>query len=326
MSGLSRKGKRVGLLLLLAVLISVLIFTLQYRSGRIHVIVVVKSLEESIEFWRVLSDGVDAAAKELGVDAEITGPASESDIDGQIAVLEQAIRKRPDAIVMAATDYNRLVPVADDIIKAGIRLISIDSAVNSGAAQSFIATDNIEAGKKAGEEMVRFAKSGKIAIMSYVQGTGTQIDRERGVRMRLEKEPGMTVVGTYYSDGVEQKAYDNTKRLLRDVPDLAGIVGLNETSTVGTGKAIKELGLAGKVSLVGFDSSINEVKLLEAGVIQATVVQKPFNMGYIGVKTAVDAVRGRKVPERMDTGSVVIDKTNMYTSENQKLLFPFVGK
>ncbi|KIL41300.1 LacI family transcriptional regulator [Gordoniibacillus kamchatkensis] len=327
MSGLTRKIKYGGTLLLLLAFAAALVYVLPaLRDGRIHVTVVVKSLEKSMEFWQVLSDGVETAGKEFGVDVAITGPSQESDIDGQIAVLRQAIAKRPDAIVMAATDYNRLAPVADDIVKAGIRLIMIDSAVNSRAAVSFIATDNIEAGRKAGDEMARLAGGGKIAIISYVQGTATQIDRERGVRMRLEKEPGTAIVGTFYSDGVEQKAYETTKRLLLEVPDLRGIVALNETSTVGAGRAVQELGLAGKVHLVGFDSSLDEVKLLESGVMQATVVQKPFNMGYLGVRTAVEAVRGRKVPERIDTGSVVIDKSNMYSNENQKLLFPFVGK
>ncbi|MBW7461445.1 substrate-binding domain-containing protein, partial [Paenibacillus sepulcri] len=107
---------------------------------------------------------------------------------------------------------------------------------------------------------------------------------------------------------------------------VVGIIGLNEPTTVGAGRAIQELKLKDRVSLIGFDSSVNEIKLLDEGVMKATVIQRPFQMGYLSVKTAVDAVRGKKVPKMIDTGSLVITKQNMYEEENQKLLFPFVNK
>ena len=93
---------------------------------------------------------------------------------------------------------------------------------------------------------------------------------------------------------------------------------------MGAGRAIRELGLVGKVKLVGFDSSVKEVKLLEEGVLQSTIVQKPFNIGYLGIKTAVSVIEGDKMPRHIYTDSVIINKDNMYTEENQKLLFPFV--
>ncbi len=291
-----------------------------------EITVVIKSMEPSMEFWQVLIDGVEVAAKEFDVDVTVTGPPNESEIDEQIRLIDEAINARPDAIVMAATDYNRLVPVALAAKKSGISLISIDSGINSDVADSFIATNNFEAGRKAGRAMAdQLEANAKVAIISFVQGTATQIDREGGVLASLE-EAGITVMGTYYSDGVEEKAYQITKELSEKHNDLRGIVGLNETSTVGAGKAIRDLGLAGQIQLVGFDSSINEVKLLEEGVMQATVVQKPFNMGYLGIKTAVEALNKQRVPEIIDTGSVIITKDNMYMDENQKLLFPFVEK
>jgi ribose transport system substrate-binding protein len=279
-----------------------------------------------MEFWQVLIDGVQVAAKEFDVNVTVTGPPNESEIDKQIEIIRQAIEQKPDAIVMAATDFNRLVPTARAAKKKGISLITIDSGINSEAADSFIATDNTAAGKKAGQVMADLLKAkDKAAIISFVQGTATQIDREKGVRSSLDAAD-IEVIGTYHSDGVEEKAYNITKELLMKHVDLSGIVGLNETSTVGAGKAIRDLGLSGRVMLIGFDSSIDEVKLLEEGVMQATIVQKPFNMGYLGVKTAVEALRGERIPSIIDTGSVIITKQNMYTDEHQKLLFPFVEK
>ncbi|ANA82880.1 LacI family transcriptional regulator [Paenibacillus glucanolyticus] len=288
------------------------------------IIVGVKAVEE-IEFWRVLIEGVNTASREFGVDVSVVGPPREIQVDLQIQMLQEAIKQQPDAIVMAAGDYNRLVPTVESIRKAGIPLIMIDSAVNGDYAQSLIATDNFNAGQKAAVELAeRLPVNAKVAIVSFVQGTSTQIEREQGVRSILEQREGTEIVGTYYSEGMEERAYEITMELLRERPDLDGIVGLNEPSTVGAGRAIGEQGLVGKVKLVGFDSSIKEVKLLEEGVLQSTIVQKPFSIGYLGIKTAVSLIEGDKVSPNVYTDSVIINKDNMYTEENQKLLFPFV--
>lgn len=294
------------------------------EPGPKRIIVGVKALDE-IEFWRVLIEGVNTASREFGVDVSVVGPTQEIEVDLQIQLLKEAIKQKPDAIVMAAGDYNRLVPVAESIRKADIPLIMIDSAVNGDYAQSLIATDNVNAGQKAGKELSSLlSANAEVAIISFVRGASTQIEREQGVRSILEQRSGTEIVGTYYSEGKEERAYDITKKLLLDRPDLNGIVGLNEPSTVGAGRAIRELGLAGKVKLVGFDSSVKEVKLLEEGVLQSTIVQKPFNIGYLGIKTAISIIEGDKVLRNVYTDSVVINKDNMYTEENQKLLFPFV--
>jgi ribose transport system substrate-binding protein len=298
--------------------------TADLKKPKYKIAVVIKSMETSMSFWQVLIDGVQVAAKEFDVEVVISGALNESEIDQQIEIFHEMIEGRPDAILLAATDYNRLVPAAKSAKKKGILLITIDSGINSDVMESFIATNNIEAGKKAGKVMAELlAAKERTAIISFVQGTGTQIDRESGVRASLEAAD-IEVIGTYYSNGAEQKAYEITQELLLKHKDLDGIVSLNETSTVGAGKAIRDLGLAGQIRLVGFDSSIDEVQLLEDGVMEATVVQRPFNMGYLGIKTAVEKLRGERIPSVIDTGSVIITKKNMYTDENQKLLFPFV--
>jgi ABC-type sugar transport system, periplasmic component len=301
----------------------------QRTEKPVNIIVTVKAKGQMIDFWKVLTTGIEDAAREFDANVSIIGPPTEREIDLQIKQLEQAIREKPDAIVMAATDYNRLVPLAKQIKKAGIKLITVDSGINSSDSLSFIATDNIAAGQKAAEQMAKLlpdTDAAQIAIVSFVYGTSSQMEREQGVRQWLEGNTQIKVASTLYSEGLLDKAYELTKELLTANPGIKGIVGLNEPSTVGAGRAIDELGLSGKVKLVGFDSSVDEVKLIEGGVLQATIVQKPYNMGYLSVKTAIEAVRGKKVPKLIDTESVIINKDNMYTEQNQKLLFPFVGE
>jgi ribose transport system substrate-binding protein len=286
-----------------------------------------KTVDGRIDFWRVLGLGVQTAAKEFGVSVQVAGTVAESDVDGQIALLDNAIKQRPRAILLAASDYNRIVPAARRIRSAGIPLITVDSGLKGGISSAFIATDNYKAGRQAADAILPLVTTNaKLAVVSFVQGTATSLDRERGVRERLAEAAGVSVrKETLFAGTSEVKAKELVARLLKQEPDIQGLVCLNEWTTVGTAQAVAESGRASKVKLVGFDSSTDEIDFLEADVIQAIVVQNPFNMGYLAVRSAVDAIHGRKTAPLIDTGSDVITKQNMYTKENQKLLFPFDG-
>ncbi len=315
--------------LLLAALVMAGSSSYKVMSRTLHpkkpsIIYIPKSVDPTIEFWVVMQQGVMMAAKEFGADVKIMGTRTERDVEGQIRIVEEAIASKPDAILLAASDYIKLVPAAQKVEDAGIPLIMVDSNVQGDMPRSYIATDNYEAGRKSAQLLKEHVKPDeKIAIVSYIQGTGTSLDREKGVRDELKKDGYDNIFATIFSDGEVQKSYELTRDLLMIQPDIRGIVALNEPSTVGAGKAIYNLGLQSKVSLIGFDNSNSEIRLIDRDVIQATVIQRPFNMGYLSVKTAVNVIKGQKVPKMLDTGSKVITKYNMYTNENQKLLFPF---
>jgi ribose transport system substrate-binding protein len=292
------------------------------RPARVDVIIKTNTME----FWQVLVDGVHVAAEEFKVDVRVNGPRTEADVDGQIAMVEDAIRGRPDAIVLAATDFDRLVPVARKIVDRGIKLIILDSGINADIAHSTVQTDNVAAGNKAGKVMQEYLQGpAKIAIISFVKNAASLLDREKGVREVLEGDPRIVRLDTYSVDGSEQNAYAKVMEILRNDPGVTGVIGLNEGTTVGAGRAISELGLKDRVTLVGFDNSLQEIKFLEEGVLKATVIQRPFSMGYLSIKTAAEVISGKKVPRTIDTGSLVITRRNMYEEENQKLLFPFVN-
>ncbi len=286
-----------------------------------------KTVDKSIQFWQVMNQGVFTAAKEYNIEVKEIGTETETDVEGQIRLLENAIKEKPKAIILAASDYNRIVPTAQEIIRAGIKLITVDSDLNGGISSSFIATDNYEAGKKAGTAMRSLVgPEAKIVVLSFIKGSSTAIDREKGVRDSLKAYDGIHLSQTYFSDGSVEKAYLIAKNLLQNDASIDGVISLNEPTVAGAAKAIQEAGAASRVKLIGFDSSMDEVAYLEEGVLQATVVQKPFNMGYLAVKTAIEAYNGEKIERRIDTGSKVITKENMYESENQKLLIPFEEK
>jgi ribose transport system substrate-binding protein len=294
-----------------------------------HILFVPKTTGNQAEFWEVMRQGVNMAAKEFDVEVQVAGTLTELDIDGQIALLEQAILDKPQVIILAATDYNRIVPVAKRIVAAGIKLITVDSGLRDGISSSFIATDNYAAGQKAGQllmDSIDQSEFGPVAIINFVRGSAPAMERERGVRESLARNSDIQVLGTLYSDASEERAYEITVELLRNEPALRGIAALNEPSAVGAARAIKAMQAVSRVKLIGFDNSMEEIAYLEEDVLQATIVQKPFNMGYLAVKAAMDLSAGKKVEPMIDTGSEAITKQNMYDSDKQKLLFPFVEK
>jgi ribose transport system substrate-binding protein len=285
---------------------------------------VMKSIEgQPMDFWDVVNQGVKEAAREFGVEIIISGPRFEKEINRQInimnAVLEE--RPRPPLIVLAATDYKRLVDSVEKANKLGIPIVTMDSGVESDIPVSFIATDNIDAGNKAGEEMKRLISINSrksIAIVSHIKETATAIDREAGVREALL---GENIIGTWFCDVEPEIAYKITLELLQD-ESIGGIVALNEVAALGVARAIDERQAEDKVFVVGFDSAVRELSYLEEGIIKATVVQRPYNMGYLTIKTAVDYLKGNKVDTFIDTGSILITKENMFKREFQELLFP----
>ena len=298
--------------------------SLSLPEKEININVIVKKQDES--FWKVVRMGTEAAAKEFCVNVHFNAPINEKDIEEQIRLVNEAIDHHADAIVLAAGDYLNLVDVTEKAVCANIPVIIIDSELNSDKVKSFIATDNVDAGKKVGETLVKkVGDNCTIAVMSFVKGTATAEQREAGFFEAISKYPGIEVISTEYCNSDESTAEQLTETLVEKYPGMETMVCLNAYGTIGTARAIEKLGLGGKIKIIGFDSTSEEVSFVENDIIQALVTQNPFSMGYLGVKYAIDAINNKSVPRYVNTGSTVIDKENMYLPENQKLVFPFTN-
>lgn len=320
----------------LAVALTVfMILTYSFEPGKSEqldlekpIVVVVKAtvIGQPMNFWSVVQQGIDEAAREFGVEVTITGPDHERQIERQVNIVNSVIDGNPPLIILAASDFFLLSESVQRAAELGIPVITMDSGVNSNYPVSFIATNNVEAGIKAGDEMKRLLENQggdgtgekSVAIVSHIRETATAIEREAGVRQAMGTE---TISGTWFCENDEEIAYENTLEILKDQA-VTGIVALNEIVTLGVARAIEDSGAADRVFVVGFDNAPEELAFLEKGVIKATVVQRPYNMGYISVKTAVEYLRGGKVEPVIDTGSVLITAENMFQRKYQELLFP----
>lgn len=290
-------------------------------GAKYQILVAPKGLTHS--FWLTVKSGADAAAKEVNAEIIWKGPAQETDIAGQIAIIEDYINKKVDAIVLAACDSKGLIPTIKKAVDARILVITIDSGVESDLPMSFIATDNIAAAGKAADALANMiGNKGEVACIPFVAGAATSIMREKGFKDQLKKHAGVRLVATQYSQSDVATAMSVTEDILTAHPKLSGIFAANEPGAIGAAQALKGRGLSGKVKVVGFDAAANEVDALKRGTLHALIVQDPFKMGYTGVKSAVDAIHGKQIEKRIDTGVYVVTKENLSDPEIQKLIAP----
>ncbi len=283
------------------------------------------------EFWKSIHAGAQDAADELGgVHIVWKGPLKEDSKEEQVKIVEDFILKKADGIVLAPLDDMVLrMPVAS-ATKAGIPVVIIDSALKEVETTSFVATDNLRGGQMGGEQMVKaMGGKGKLILLRYQEGSASTDERERGFLDAVKKAKGIEIVSdNQYAGATTETAQRASENLISRFknPDgslqVQGIWCPNESSTFGMLRALQDAGLAGKVIFGGFDSSPKLVEALEKGELNSLVLQNPYRMGYLGVKTVVDHIRGNKVEARVDTGEALITKDNMKEPEMAKLLNP----
>lgn len=276
----------------------------------------------SHSFWLTVKAGAEAAGKDLKVDIDWKGPAQETQIAEQISYVEDAINRGVDAIVLAPSHGDSLVKIVEKAQAKGIPVTIFDSGLNSQNYVSYVSTDNRQGGVAAAMRMgEKLGGKGKVAVIGVKKGSVSTDERENGfIETIKSKFPGIQVVQHLYGEASATKSLDAAQNILTAHTDLNGIFASNESSTVGTVSAIKQRNLAGKVILVGFDSTPDLVRGVKEGLIDSLVIQNPYKMGYESVKTVVDKLNGKTPEKRIDTGVKLMTKDNVDTPEIQQLI------
>lgn len=305
----------------------ILFFLIQNNNKNKHisVIYIPKIQDESNDFWTTLISGATMAADESNIDLTILAPESETDYEGQNNLIKQAAKEHPDVLMLSPISYTESTDLLKEIkSKYNIPIVLIDSVVSEHIEDALISSDNFEAGQKMGNFALEYIdNNSEIAIISHVPDASTAIEREKGFREALG-DKSSNIVDTVYSYSDFDKAYSVTVDLLKKYPNLSLIAGLNEYSAVGAGRAVADLNMTDQVHLIGFDNSISAIKLLEDGTFLGIVVQKPFNMGYLGIKSAYEIATGHKSEKVIDSGTQLFTIDDIYTHEGQQELFSFL--
>jgi ribose transport system substrate-binding protein len=254
----------------------------------------------------------------------------ENDKDSQIKVVEDFTNRQVDGIVLAPLDNVALEKPVEDASKANIPVVIIDSGLNGTGYISMISTDNEKGGEIAGDELAKELNGkGKVVMLRYDLGSASTDAREKGFLESMAKNPGITVVSKDQYGGVTaESAQSKSENLLAphkkgDGLDIDGIFTPNESTTFGMLRCLESANLAGKVKFVGFDASEKLLDGLTKGQVNALVIQNPRKMGYDGVKTIVDYLKGNKnVNKNEDTGATLLTLANMKDPDVAKLIAP----
>lgn len=291
------------------VLMMIVSMTACVGEDKVEISVVLKTLAS--EYWGYVKNGCDAAAKELGITVTVVGPDAESNIAGQVTMIEEQIAAGCDAIVCAPNDAAAAANALKAAIDKGIPVLSVDTNVGMEGQTSFVGTSNVDAAKRGGLWAAEQLGEGAKAVIIYGQeGDNTSNMRREGYEAAC-KEKGIEVLAALSGQNTTDGATKTMEDLLSAHPGEIDVVFChNDDTAIGAMNACKSAGVS-DILIVGFDGNKSAVELIMADeLIKATVAQQPYAMGYEVVKAAYAAIQGQKVDAVISAPVKVVTKEN----------------
>lgn len=281
-------------------------------------------------YWQAVLAGARKAGQDLGVNVIELGAQSESDVSGQISILAKAVASNPAAIVIAPAKFAALGKPIDEAAKK-VKIIGIESAADTKAMTSLLATDNVNAGRVAADALaVAITKSsadteGDVVMISSMPGVPSLDQRVKGFKeVVTAKYKALDITAEKVADGKPATVLGIMNDLIANTGDLRGVFVSDPITAQAVSQAVVEKKTNDKINIVGVGSDEKLVKFLRDDVIAGLVVEDPFRMGYDGVKTALAASKGEQVSANIDTGATLVTKANMSSARSQELLKPKV--
>jgi ribose transport system substrate-binding protein len=279
----------------------------------------------SLPYWQEAAAGLEDSAKQLGVKAELTGPANFS-VSDEVNAFQQAVAQHASGILVSAANPEAFREPIDAAIQQGIPVICVDADSPESKRILFVGTDNLRAGEESGKRMAELLHGKGNVVIITIPGQYNLGERVRGVEEAFKKYPGIKITKVIDDKGDSRNAYDAITALLqgKDKPD--GVIGLEASGGAGAADALHRVDLTGKIPIVAFDKDPETLDWIQRGAITATVVQKPYVMSFYGLKFLDDlhhnAVHDFKdwrtaptpsMPGWVDTGTAIVDKNNLAT-------------
>jgi len=279
----------------------------------------------ALPYWQTGAKGFNQAAAHYQVVAKVVGPAN-YDPQAELAELQKAVAAKPAGILITVADESVLGPGIDAAISAGIPVITIDSDAKGSKRLFFIGTNNLDAGRLGGHRVVeQLGGSGNVVFFT-IAGQPNMEERLKGFKDVMETRPNIHIVDVIDIKSDARAAFDKTQQLmaLTGPKKINAFVCLESASGKMVSDAIKRTNATDRV-LVAWDVNQDTLDGIKGGTINATVAQKPFTMGYVGLREldqifhdpppslskdfAQDAFS--PLPDFVDTGTSLVDKHNV---------------
>lgn len=314
--------------------------------------------DDSSSYWTNVKKGVMQAAddlnKELGykgsdkIKVTYNAPAKSEDIDEQVNILDEELSRYPDAVGIASIDSAACSVQFDLATANGIPVISLDSGNEYKGIQCIVKTDNEDAARTGAYKLANeIGDEGQVILVVHDSNSETAKERTKSFEEEIKNNyPSVSIVETIYCDklddlkkkiavekdpnisedlqkaAVEKMTDDEVMQYyLKKYPDLKGVFGTNESSTIFALEALQKTELAGKVALVGFDISEEQIAAMKNGEISGLVVQNPFGMGYASVVAAARTILQSGNEAVVDTGYIWVTKDNLEDESIQNMLY-----
>ncbi|WP_083258971.1 ABC transporter substrate-binding protein [Cellulosilyticum sp. I15G10I2] len=285
-----------------------------------YIPIIVKALESGI--WNPALEGMANAAEDYGIQITFEGTQRGAEVQEQLDIIETALARNPQAIILSALDSSAVRPYLESAQAAGIPVIGLDSGVDSPIVRTTVATDNYEAAVLAAEKMAELiGGEGKVGLIVLDRTSKVGIDRADGFTdtMRINY-PNIEVLPVQYGEGSLEMSKEAAMNMLLENPDLKGIFGANEDSSIGIAEAVRELNREDEITIVGFDAG-RVAQAIREGIITGAIAQNPREMGYRVVEAANWAYQGLRLPEFINTGFIWYDRNNIDTPEVQEIIY-----
>ena len=288
-----------------------------------YVAVIVKSTTSS--YWKSVFAGANAAKTEYNLDITVEGPEDEEDCQAQNQMIDRAVEQGADVILLSAVDFQENAQAVERAVLAGVKVVVIDSDVDSDKVSCRISTDNYQAGRMVGETVLDTdSQAIYVGIVNFDQVSANGQQREAGFRDAVAGDGRVAIVAAVNVNSNVESAKEATREMLAAHPQMNVVVTFNEWTSLGVGYAIKELGLAEETKVIAFDSNVVSVGMLETGEVDALIVQNPYAMGYLGIECAYRLINDGQMDQQViDTTTTVVTRENMFSEECQRILFAF---
>ena len=275
-----------------------------------------------LPYWQKAQAGFLDAAKALGVKGELVGPTGYAPT-AELGMFRQIVEERPAGICLSAARPEIFKAEIDKAIAQGIPVICVDADVPGSKRVLYIGTDNFSAGKESLKQMAALVPNGNVVVIS-IPGQRNLDDRVAGVADALKNFPTIKLTKILDGKGDARTTYDQVSELIQKKEKVDGIICLEATGGSGAAEALHRLSLEGKLRIVAFDDDPETLDWIDRGAITATITQKPYVMSYYGLKFLDDlhhnalhqfkdwrTALAAPMPTFVDTGTVVVDKSNL---------------
>jgi len=279
----------------------------------------------ALPYWQMVANGFNKAAAQYKVTAKVVGPQSYDPV-GELDALQQAVQAKPAGILISVADVATLQTEIDSAVKQGIPVITIDSDAASSRRLYFIGTNNLEAGRLGGMHLVEKLGSKGNVVFFTIPGQENTEERLAGFKEALKIQPGIKIVDIVDIKGDASTAFDKAQPLLAltGPKKIDAFVCLEAVSGKPVADAIKRANLHDR-ELIAWDADQGTLDAVKDGTIDATIAQRPYTMGYFGLKLLYEVFHApppklnkdfrsdfySPYPVFVDTGTTLVDRSNV---------------